>query len=101
MPDLSHDNAWNEYRRRFRVFIGAWFGGLVFAAALMYALSLVGAADSLGMVIGASWLLCFAIAGIRLQLFACPRCCNPFFSGHFYYWPFARKCLHCGLPKWQ
>jgi len=67
----------------------------------MYALSRVGAADWLGMIIGVSWLLGFAIAGIRLQPFACPRCRNPFFSSPFYYWPFGRKCMHCGLPKWQ
>lgn len=101
MPNLSYDNAWNEYRRRVRAFLGAWLGAFVFSTALMYALSLVDAAESLGMIIGAFWLPGFAIAGIRSQLFACPRCHDPFFSSHFPYWPFARKCMHCGLPKWH
>lgn len=101
MPDHSSADAWNGYRRRFRLFICVWLGGFVFVAALMHVLSLVAGPGWPGMVIGVFWLLAFAIAGIRLQSLACPRCQNPFFSSPWYYWPFARKCVHCGLPKWQ
>lgn len=74
-------------------------GGFLFVAAFIYALSLAAGPGWLGMIIGACWLVAFAIAGIRLQLFTCQRCRNPFFSHVWYYWPFARKCVHCGLRR--
>jgi hypothetical protein len=50
--------------------------------------------------IAGSWVLAFLIVGWRLNWFRCPRCRNRFFSTWWYHNPFARKCVHCGLPKW-
>lgn len=38
-----------------------------------------------------------SLAGVAL--FSCPRCHKWFFAT-WYRNPFARKCVHCGLPKW-
>lgn len=53
--------------------------------------------------VGAVILLFFLplLIGIMLlQGFKCPRCGNAFFHGRTYR-PDAKKCVHCGLPKWS
>jgi hypothetical protein len=39
-------------------------------------------------------------AHLKRMFWACPRCGRPFHLGWFYGNPFARRCVHCGLPKW-
>ena len=101
MKNHLYVNTWNDYRQRFRLFIGVWCGGFICAVALVYLLSLAAAPEWLNLVIGTAWILGFSIAAMRLQLFKCPRCHNAFFKGAWYYWPFARNCVHCSLPKWH
>ena len=31
----------------------------------------------------------------------CPRCGKPFHATFWYHNGFARRCIHCGLPKWS
>ena len=42
---------------------------------------------------------------IQYSYWDCPRCRKPYHmkSGFLWRWinPFARRCLHCGLPKWD
>jgi hypothetical protein len=54
-------------------------------------------ATSLAAVAG---LVLYAITSIRLRSFPCPRCGRPFFQAGRRRSLFARRCLHCGLPKW-
>lgn len=101
MKNYSHIKSWRDYRGRVRLFFVVWFGGFLIASSLAYALSLTSASSWLGLAIGLAWVIGFVIAAARLQLFRCPRCHNQFFKAFWYYWPFARYCVHCGLPKWQ
>jgi len=43
-------------------------------------------------------LICFT--GHRATSFPCPRCNKPFFRDILYHNSFAKKCVHCGFPKW-
>jgi hypothetical protein len=52
------------------------------------------------LIVGFAWLAAFAVTAIRLNLWPCPRCGHWFFSKMWWRNPFARACLHCGLPKW-
>ena len=54
----------------------------------------------LGYVLGFAWLVAIVISGVRLAAWRCPRCHNWFFARRLGRNPFARACLHCGLPKW-
>jgi hypothetical protein len=56
--------------------------------------------DNVVLTIALCWMIAFAIAGLRLSLFRCPRCGRSFFSTSLYTNSFARKCVHCGLPNW-
>jgi len=42
----------------------------------------------------------FFVASWRLNRFKCPRCHEEFFANLIHN-PFARRCVHCKLPKWQ
>ena len=46
-------------------------------------------------------MLAFIVASLRLTLFRCPRCHEWFFTTLMSHNPFARRCVHCKLPKWQ
>jgi len=55
-----------------------------------------------------TWMIAFAVVGYFKVNFTCPRCGETYFlkydprPGHQDFWnkPWARHCLHCGLPKW-
>ena len=54
-----------------------------------------------------AWMIAFAVVGYQTGNFRCPRCGELFFlkfeiesGGAPGQKPFARRCLHCGLPKW-
>ena len=54
------------------------------------------------------WMIVVAVAGYQKSNFLCPRCGKPFFRtfddrpwrADWQRNPFARRCMHCGLPKW-
>ena len=89
--------AWADYRRRRRWFFGAAIGGGVIAALLAALSNKLSLGIAVFWVLGAPWIICVVVVALRLQFFKCPRCRMPFSNGN----PFARDCLHCGLPKWS
>src|SRR5260221_5189707 len=103
-PDYSA--AWRDYRRRrlifWAVFLGYTPGGFVlfFVGGLPIAIHTGISPDYLFYPIAGSWMLAFLIASWLVGLFCCPRCRKWFFATWWYRNPFARKCVHCGLPKW-
>jgi hypothetical protein len=103
-PDYSA--AWRDYRRRRFISLALALSYLPGAMAIFLAVGLPLTAltgihpDYFGFAIGVSWMIALVIAGIRLQTFSCPRCRKWFFATWWYRNPFARKCVHCGLPKW-
>ena len=54
------------------------------------------------------WFVAFAVVGYIKTNFTCPRCGELFFHKFdarpwrrsYQHNPFARRCMHCGLPKW-
>jgi hypothetical protein len=88
--------AWADYRQRWRLFV-------LTLLALPIAVLATPFVGSIGVV---AVFVAGAYASNRCTRWLCPRCGKPFFS-HTPMWawrqrahPFARRCLHCGLPKW-
>jgi hypothetical protein len=55
-------------------------------------------------VLALAWLFLVHLASVRLGTFRCPRCNKPFASPEDSVtntWTLARKCKHCGLPKYS
>src|SRR5262245_16597600 len=98
--------GWHDYRKRRLVFWAVFLGYtpgvfvLCVGIGLPIAAQLETQPDYLCYPIAGSWMLAFLIASLRVGLFPCPRCCKWFFATWWYRNPFARKCVHCGLPKW-
>jgi hypothetical protein len=99
--------AWQRYRR-WRLAFWVLF--------LLYLPSLAGVSRALGWTRGSGapivaaaivWMIALAIVGYPTSNFPCPRCGKPFFRkfddrpGRMSWQrnPFARRCMHCGLPK--
>ena len=92
--------AWDRFRRGQKWFCGIFVSGL----ALMLAATLLFDNESLrGWVVLPVLpilILTFVVASIHHVLFRCSRCGHFFFLRFLYRNPIARRCLHCGLPKW-
>jgi hypothetical protein len=54
-----------------------------------------------GFVAAGLWMILFLFNGMRLNTWRCPRC-EKWFSGTWWYnlGFLARRCVHCGLPKY-
>jgi hypothetical protein len=89
--------AWGDYRRRRRWFLRVVVGGVVIAALLAALSTWLTLGIVVFWVLGVPWIISVLVVAVLLQFFKCPRCHQPFSNGN----PFARKCLHCGLPKWS
>jgi hypothetical protein len=103
-PDYTA--AWRDFRRRRLIYWVVFLGYVPGAFALFVGVGLpisafIGIApDYFFYAIAGSWMLAWLISGLRARLFPCPRCHKWFFATWWYSNPFARKCVHCGLPKW-
>ena len=100
------DAAWDEYRRRRREF---WMTVCVWPL-LLVPLGLIEdflAGHGYGrsslvtfFVVVVPPLACVAIAHLRVMNWRCPNCGRRFHVCWWYGNAFARRCVHCGLPKW-
>jgi hypothetical protein len=97
----DYTSRWEDYRKRRLWFFGAWLGGLLIAYVLGISLTALLHSELPFPVMGGVWMLSFIVTSLRLSYFRCPRCNEWFFSTFFSHNPFASRCVHCGLPKWQ
>jgi hypothetical protein len=93
-------DPWEEYRRRrnWAVLAGAGYVPVVLLAVREAERS--PQTVPLCIVVGGGWLAFLIVTGTRCEYFKCPRCGKPFFAKWWYHNAFARRCLHCGLPKY-
>jgi len=95
-----YENGWTEYRRRYRLFFAVFLsyvpGVFLVSVPVMW---LSGSETPVYLVAGA-WMLAAVVTWVRLSTFRCPRCTKWFAAGWYFNNPLARRCVHCGLPKW-
>ena len=98
------DPHWKEYRRRCWVFrlalllTPAW---MIYAASIRTSLVGYGLShDSASFLTFMPMLALLIVAHLRRILWPCPRCGRPFHVTWWYSNTWARRCVHCGLPKW-
>ena len=96
-----YTNDWETYRKRRWVNWCMLLGFIPVAALSGLVLSpMMRTAAPFYWLTGA-WMLAIVVFGNYELLFHCPRCHSPFFSWGLSSNSLARKCVHCGLPKWQ
>jgi hypothetical protein len=94
---------WEEYRKRRRIFLSVLLGcflPFVYCILLFKVLPDEEIVNRVYLAMFATWGLVLSWAWIRLQYWRCPRCDNYYFRGLSLN-PFVRRCLHCGLKKWD
>lgn len=94
-------SSWEKYRRRrfwFFVILFTYIPGMF---ALGYPLARLSGSDALIYAVAGAWILAFLISGIYMSSFRCPNCHRPFFFTWWFHNPFAKRCVHCGFPKWK
>jgi predicted RNA-binding Zn-ribbon protein involved in translation (DUF1610 family) len=102
----SYGVAWRDLRARKIIFWAILLGYVpgVLAIFLIVGLPLSALTgvkpDYFFYTIASCWMAAFVVASVRVALFSCPRCGKSFFAKWWYRNPFAKKCVHCGLPKW-
>jgi len=100
--------AWRRHRWWSRAF---WITFLLYLPVLAYVSRVLGWTRGSGGPIAfaaLAWMIACAVMAMQAWSLRCPRCGEPFFYEFDdrpwrMSWrrnPFARRCLHCGLPKW-
>src|SRR5579863_4425920 len=104
----EYSQEWAELRRlRRRVLAAVSAGAIVIALVPLTRFISQGFSEMLGFALLAAWafiLVRFFWVSGQYVYWSCPRCGKPFHCVAHWYgrWnnPFARRCVHCGLPKW-
>ena len=102
--NVDYSTAWHDYGRRRNWFWGVYLGGFfgIVGLGLLSFNSPVGEfmKGLVFCVLAPMWMIGFVVTSFRCQFFRCPRCHQRFFGTWWYHNSFARRCVHCGLPKW-
>lgn len=105
--DGPYRAAWRHYRLWSWAFWIVFVGYLPALAFVARVLGWAGEGNAIFLV-AFVWMIGFALVGYQKGNFRCPRCGELFFRkfddrpwrGAWQHNPFARRCMHCGLPKW-
>ena len=95
------EQQWNEYRKRRNLVLFAFLGFMPFVGAVGSLSGKMFHTDAIFTVFALSWLGFIAVSSVRLNCWPCPRCSKWFAGTWLYRIPFARRCVHCGLPKYS
>src|SRR5713226_4837926 len=97
-----YSRKWDEYHRRQRLFLIAWASyipGVVIASWLIRSFANLSAwhRGVIGFLIFGG---CAVAALVYLEHWRCPRCGKSFCRLGGFHWPFAVRCMHCGLRRY-
>ena len=99
--NMPYEDNWIDYRKRRRLFWIVFLTYVPGASFIGILLEKTIGSEYPIYIVAILWMLAFAITGLRLTYWKCPRCNKHFFAKWWGVNQFARKCLHCGLPKWS
>jgi hypothetical protein len=97
--DPGYVSAWQRYRRWARLRLVACVGFLPIGAAIGHVCKWAGVPAVMPAVLF-PWFGFVVVTLIVPTTVTCPRCGNTFFFTWWWSNPLARRCVHCGLPKW-
>ena len=99
--DATYEAAWRHFSRlQGALILCVAFFPLCFIAVNVVVSGLAVPPAFAKVAIWGSWFVAFAVASFRYTYFRCPRCSERYFMKFPCRNQFARRCLHCGLPKW-
>jgi hypothetical protein len=80
--------------------MGLWLGYLPGVIVLGWPLSRALGSGLAYLGVALAWMAAGLLVQFWAGSFRCPRCGNPFYRNWGYQGSWARRCAHCGLPKW-
>jgi predicted RNA-binding Zn-ribbon protein involved in translation (DUF1610 family) len=96
---------WEKYRWLRRWCFIVWITYIPVGFYIAFPLTRFLHSDAPAYLICGTWMVAFIALGMRMAWFLCPRCGKRFFfRGRGvvgFHNPLARRCLNCGLPKWE
>jgi hypothetical protein len=98
----KYADGWREYRRLRRNLVLVWLGYVPVVGVLAEVGFWLFGSFVPGFICAGAYCLVFIFSFVQWGQFSCPRCGESFASrGFVHLGPFARKCMHCDLRKWQ
>lgn len=93
-------NPWDEYRKHRNLLLFAFIGYVpIMLGIALLSVHLFSTFTPL-FVAAFAWMAFLIIAWNLFLRFPCPRCGKWFFAKWWYHNPIARRCVHCGFPKY-
>jgi predicted RNA-binding Zn-ribbon protein involved in translation (DUF1610 family) len=94
--------GWNEYRRLRRNVLLVWLGYVPVVGCFAMVCQWLFHSFVPAFIGAGAYMLWFLLVTAQYGQFSCPRCGESFaVKGMLRLGPLARKCMHCGLRKWQ
>jgi hypothetical protein len=98
----KYDVGWKRYKLWRNLGIVGWLGFFPFVIAAGALTRRFFHSPIFFSVAAVAWLILMAYACGEAAYWRCPRCGKPFAATWWYrLGPFARRCAHCGLPKYS
>ena len=101
-PAVNYQEHWRRYKKLRTFFFLIWLGYV--PACIVFTMFFYPRLHSFAPSVAFAllWMLMFAVAGMRLAAWRCPRCGKVFSRTGWYRRGIllAPKCVHCGLPKY-
>jgi len=96
------EEEWKDYRRIRNQWILVFLGYMPVVGTVGFVSIKLFHTTTPAFVTAFFWMALFLFTGIRVNVWRCPRC-GEWFSGTWWYnlGFLARRCVHCGLPKYQ
>ena len=93
--------TWAEYKASRRLSWMLFFGGppvvLLLGGIPAELLEIM----ALFWVVAIPWMIAWYFVSMRAVWLLCPRCGKRFFTKGWFTNTWAKRCMHCGLPKWS
>jgi hypothetical protein len=93
-------DPWQEYRKRRNLALFAFLGYMPVAFVFALVTIRLFHTTTPAFIAASSWMMFHVVASMRFTSVRCPRCHKWFFRKWWYHNGFARRCVHCGLPKY-
>ena len=97
---IPPDSPWNSWRRAQLIGWVLWLGYIPGVLVLGRPLSRALGSEIAYLGVALAWMAVCLLFNFWTGSFRCPRCGNRFYRQWWYQGSYARKCTHCGLPKW-
>jgi hypothetical protein len=98
---IDYRREWRDYRVRRVVTSGLLLGFIPYELTLASMRNPARWVQQILATLAISYMLAVGLSSMWVSFWQCPKCGRPFFLTKVWFWrPFARACVHCGLEKW-